>query len=80
MVDEVELGKEIRAMSTFAVVAIIGQTIQPLMLFDDRAEADAIANELRHRHYQIEVRSVHDSGWAPSLFSGRSSDLRFRNN
>jgi hypothetical protein len=52
-------------MATFAVVAMNGRTIQPLMLFEDLAEAEAIADELRRRRHHIEVLAV-DAPTAPS--------------
>jgi hypothetical protein len=48
-------------MPTFAVVVITGQAVRPIMLLDDRAEAEAIANELLRRRHRIEVRTVNDS-------------------
>jgi hypothetical protein len=54
-------------LSTVAVVAITGQTVQPLQLLHDRAEADAVADELRRCGHRIEVRSFDEVTVAPNI-------------
>jgi hypothetical protein len=66
MVAESSNGGGRNAMSTFAVAVINGQKVRPIMLLDDRAEAEAIAAELLRRRHRIEVRTVHDATVPPS--------------